>query len=92
VFYGEAFGSSIRETLVAAGVRVHTARHRPKTHQKLLIVQGGYGGNANAGFVWTGSHNWTPGALKIDDMVFRVSTPAFVNRYVSVFNWTWMHA
>lgn len=92
VFYGEAFGSSIRQTLAEAGVRIHTSRHRPKTHQKLLIVKGGYGGNANAMFAWTGSHNWSPWALKIEDTVLRVSNRGFVQRYIAVFNWTWMHA
>jgi hypothetical protein len=93
VFYGEAFGSEIEKTLRRSGVALRTSRHRGiKTHHKLLIVRGRYGGNDRAAFVWTGSHNWSPWALKIDDVILRTSKLAVVNQYVRHFEYMFDHA
>ena len=93
VFHGEAFGTEIRKALVAGGVRIRTSHHRGiKTHQKLLIVRGAYGGNPDAEFVWTGSHNWSPWALKLDDVILRNSHPAVVRAYARHFLFMWRYA
>ncbi len=93
VFYGEAFGSEIHKRLKAAGVKLATSRHRGiKTHQKLLIVRGAYGGNPDGAFVWTGSHNWSPWALKLDDVILRNSSRGVVNSYTRHFGYMFDHA
>ncbi|WP_167880341.1 phospholipase D-like domain-containing protein [Nocardioides guangzhouensis] len=93
VFHGDAFGSEIRKTLVGAGIPLATSTHRGiKTHQKLLIVRGAYGGNNNAQFVWTGSHNWSPWALKLDDVILRNANPAIVKTYARHFTDMWKNA
>ena len=93
VFYGEAFGTEIRKTLVASGVALATSTHRGiKTHQKLLIVRGGYGGNDQAQFVWTGSHNWSPWALKLDDVILRNANHDVVRAYARHFAYMWENA
>jgi len=93
VFYGEAFGTEIHKLLKAAGVKLQTSRHKGvKTHQKLLIVRGAYGGNDNAAFVWTGSHNWSPWALKLDDVILRSSNRGVVDSYTRHFAYMFDHA
>ena len=93
VFYGEAFGTEIHKKLKAAGVRLATSRHRGiKTHQKLLIVRGAYGGNPRGAFVWTGSHNWSPWALKLDDVILRTSKTSVVDAYTRHFSYMFDHA
>ena len=93
VFYGEAFGTKIHQVLKAAGVRFRTSRHAGvKTHQKLLIVRGAYGGNDKAAFVWTGSHNWSPRALKLDDVILRSSKRRVVDAYTRHFIYMFHHA
>ena len=93
VFYGEAFGTEIHKKLEAAGVKLRTSRHKGvKTHQKLLIVRGAYGGNDNAAFVWTGSHNWSPWALKLDDVILRSSNRGVADAYTRHFAYMFDHA
>lgn len=93
VFHGEAFGSKIRRTLARSGVRIATSwAPGVKTHQKLLVVNGRYGSNPSARHAWTGSHNWTPRALKIEDAILRVSRPSMVVRLIRVFDWKFARA
>ena len=93
VFYGEAFGTEIHRVLAAAGVRSRTSRHRGvTTHQKLLIVRGAYGGNDKAAFVWTGSHNWSQWALKLDDVILRSAKRRVVDAYTRHFIYMFHHA
>lgn len=93
VFYGKAFGKKLKRMLKQSPAQVRTSRHhKPKTHQKLLIVRGGYGGNPDADFVWTGSHNWTPWALKLDDVILRNGDQDVVSNYVRHFKHMWAHA
>jgi len=93
VFYGEAFGSTIHQKLQDAGVALATSRHKGvKTHQKLLIVRGGYGGNDDAAFAWTGSHNWSPWAMKVDDVILRTANRDTVWKYTKHFSWMFRYA
>ena len=94
VFYnGEAFGSEIHQKLEDAGVALATSRHKGvKTHQKLLVVRGGYGGNDDAALAWTGSHNWSPWAMKVDDVILRTSNRDTVSRYARHFTWMFRYA
>jgi hypothetical protein len=93
VFYGDAFGTEIHKKLQAAGVRLRTSHHKGIiTHQKLLIVRGAYGGNGHGAFVWTGSHNWSPLALKLDDVILRSSNLRVVNAYTRHFSFMFDHA
>ena len=93
VFHGEAFGTEIHRVLKDAGARFRTSRHPGvKTHQKLLIVRGAYGGNDKAAFVWTGSHNWSPWALKLDDVILRSSRRRVVDAYTRHFIYMFHHA
>jgi phosphatidylserine/phosphatidylglycerophosphate/cardiolipin synthase-like enzyme len=93
VFHGDAFGTEIERRLRAGGARIATSRHRGiQTHQKLLIVKGTYGGNDRAQFVWTGSHNWSPGALRLDDVILRSANRRVVAAYVRHFGYMWEKA
>lgn len=87
VVRGDAVGRDIRKVMRRNGVEIRRSHHRGiKTHQKLLIVRGGYRGNPRANLVWTGSHNWSPWALTIDDAILRISRKAWARDYRRHFN------
>ncbi len=61
VIYGVGMGSTVRNILVRAKVAMSAGTHKGiRTHEKYLLLKGGYGDNPAAQIVWTGSHNWTP--------------------------------
>lgn len=91
VYYAEGrLGSELKQMLEETPARLRTSPYkRVSTHQKLLIVRGVYGANKDANFVWTGSHNWTPWALRIDDIILRSANLDIVKRYTRSFNRLW---
>jgi phosphatidylserine/phosphatidylglycerophosphate/cardiolipin synthase-like enzyme len=90
VIYGVGIGSAVRSILQNAGVAMNGGQVRGvRTHQKVLMVSGIYDGDPNARIVWTGSHNWSDGALRRDDNVFEVSGDAAYQQYLANFNDIW---
>ena len=48
--------------------------------------------NDKAAFVWTGSHNWSPWALKLDDVILRSSNRGVADAYTRHFAYMFDHA
>ena len=92
VIYGVGTGKTVRSILTAAGVKGNTVRHKGVlTHQKVLTVNGVYDGDTSAQVVFTGSHNWSDGALKRDETILRIDSPAAYAQYKANFADIWMH-
>lgn len=89
---GISVGDGVQDTLRQAGVEIAKVRHpSARTHQKLLVVSGGFDGNPRAEMVFTGSHNYTDRALTCDDTVLRVAGSAAYDQYVANFRDIWFH-
>jgi phosphatidylserine/phosphatidylglycerophosphate/cardiolipin synthase-like enzyme len=92
VIYGVGTGSTVKSILTKAGVQLSTIRHpKARTHQKTFMVSGNYEGNPAAQVVFTGSHNWSNGALKRDDVMLRIEDPAAYAQYAANFDDIWNH-
>lgn len=90
VIYGVGMGSAIRSILQNAGIAMSAGHVRGvRTHQKTLLLSGVYDGDPAARIVWTGSHNWTNGALRRDDNVFRITGEQAYAQYLANFNDIW---
>jgi hypothetical protein len=90
VIYGVGMGTSVRGVLSRAGVALSMGRHKGiRTHQKTLLVSGNFDGNPGAGVVFTGSHNWSDGALKRDETILRIDNPAAYAQYKANFEDIW---
>ena len=90
VIYGVGTGSAVKSVLTRGGVALSTIRHpKARTHQKTLLVSGVYDGDPAAQVVFTGSHNWSNGALKRDDVVLRVENAAAYAQYAANFADIW---
>ncbi len=90
VIYGVGMGTSVRSILSRSGVALSTIRHRSvRTHQKTLLVSGSFDGNPAAAVVFTGSHNWSNGALKRDETILRIDNPAAYAQYRANFEDIW---
>ena len=90
VVYGVGVGTTVRGILSKAGVQLR-ANTKPgiRTHQKILTVSGVYDGRPDAQVVFTGSSNWSDGALKRDETVLRISDPAAYAQYAQNFEDIW---
>ncbi|MGZ4459141.1 MAG: phospholipase D-like domain-containing protein [Nocardioidaceae bacterium] len=90
VIYGVGIGAVVKNILARANIPV-SAGHHPgiRTHEKTLTVNGWYGDDQFAKIVWTGSHNWSDGALKRDEIIFRIEDPATYDAYNANFNDVW---
>jgi phosphatidylserine/phosphatidylglycerophosphate/cardiolipin synthase-like enzyme len=90
VVYGVGVGTTVRGILSKAGVQLR-ANTQPgiRTHQKILPVSGVYDGRPDAQVVFTGSSNWSDGALKRDETVLRISDPAAYAQYAQNFEDIW---
>ncbi|KAA1427438.1 phospholipase D-like domain-containing protein [Nocardioides antri] len=54
-----------------------------RTHMKALAIRGTYDGNRRYAGVWTGSANWTDGALRRgDEVTVNITSAALYRRYV----------
>jgi hypothetical protein len=90
VIYGVGTGSTVKSILTRGGVALSTIRHpKARTHQKTLLVSGVYDGDPAAQVVFTGSHNWSNGALRRDDVVLRIESPAAYAQYAANFTDIW---
>jgi phosphatidylserine/phosphatidylglycerophosphate/cardiolipin synthase-like enzyme len=88
IVLGEGIGANVRSILEDAAPEVDvvdaTAKNghgRIFTHQKVFTVSGYYGRRSDATLVWTGSHNWSNGALRRDDLLLRINDPVIFARY-----------
>jgi hypothetical protein len=90
VIYGVGMGRTVKSVLANAAVPMSGGRVKDKhTHQKLLFLSGVYNGSTAATRVWTGSHNWSDGALRRDDAVIEVASPTAYTQYHANFEDIW---
>lgn len=90
VIYGVGMGKVVLNTLKRAGVPMHKGRVKGvRTHQKLMFLSGWYGDNPAANIVWTGSHNWSNGALRRDETIFRIESADAYQAYLANFHDIW---
>lgn len=90
VLAGIGFGRQVRFVLERGHVPMRrTAAASGYTHEKLLFVSGHYAGRRDAGFVWTGSHNWTDRSLHNDEVTLRVAGQRLVAAYQRNFKRIW---
>ncbi|MEP9364253.1 phospholipase D-like domain-containing protein [Nocardioides sp. CN2-186] len=93
VFYGVGMGAAVKSILANNGVEISNGTHKGiYTHQKMMIVSGGYDGLPSTVRAWTGSHNWSNLALGRDDLIVTVEDQADAQEYADRFNWMWNHA
>jgi hypothetical protein len=93
VFYGVGFGAAVKSILENNRVQVRKGTHPGfRTHQKVMIVEGGYDGDPSTVRAWTGSHNWSDRALNRDDLIVEVQDEAEAQVYADRFEWMWTHA
>lgn len=92
VIYGVGMGGSVKNRLVRAGVQVSAGTKRGiRTHEKYLLVDGSYAGDPAAQVVWTGSHNWSDGALTRDEIILKVPGTTAYAQYARNFTDIWNH-
>jgi hypothetical protein len=90
VIYGVGMGTTVRSILARAGVALSAGHHRGiRTHQKTLLVSGSFDGDPGATVVYTGSHNWSNGALRRDETILRIEDPAAYAQYAANFDDVW---
>lgn len=93
VFYGVGMGAAVKSILKNNGVEISHGTHKGiLTHQKVMIVRGGYDGLPSTVRAWTGSHNWSNLALTRDDLFVEIEDQADAQRYADRFRWMWKHA
>jgi hypothetical protein len=90
VIYGVGVGTTVKGLLTRAGVALR-ANTRPgiRTHQKVLTLSGVFNGKPDSTVVFTGSHNWSNGALKRDETILRISDPNAYAQYAANFEDIW---
>ena len=92
VIYGVGIGRTVKSVLAKAGVPMSAGTHKGiRTHEKILLVNGWYGDNPSSQIVWTGSHNWSDGALRRDEVIFKVENPDAYAAYHANFRDIWLH-
>ena len=93
VFYGVGMGAAVKAILENNGIETSNGTHKGiYTHQKMMVVSGGYDGLPSTVRAWTGSHNWSDLALGRDDLIVEVENQADAQRYADRFRWMWNHA
>lgn len=92
VIYGVGIGAQVKSILAKAKVGLSRGTHPGiRTHEKTLLVDGWYGDNPADKVIWTGSHNWSDGALKRDEVIFKVEDPTAYAQYYANFRDIWLH-
>ncbi len=87
---GVGTGRVVRNTLARAGVKTSSGKVKGvHTHQKMFSVSGVHEGNPASTIVWNGSHNWSDGALRRDDVVLKVESPEAYAQYLANFDDMW---
>ena len=90
VFYGVGTGPYVKEILKNAGIPVVAGTHKGiRTHQKLMIVAGGFDADPQTIRVWTGSSNWSDAALARDDLIVQINDQVVGQSYVDNYEWMW---
>jgi hypothetical protein len=90
VIYGVGMGSAVRSILDHSGVALNAGTHKGiRTHQKTLLVSGIFDGDPDAHVVFTGSHNWSNGALRRDETILRISDEQAYDQYLANFEDIW---
>ena len=90
VIYGVGIGGVVKNILTRAAVPMSSGTVKGvRTHQKVFTVSGVYAGNPASTVVWNGSHNWSNGALRRDDVVLRINTPEVYAQYLANFDDIW---
>lgn len=90
VFYGTGMGAAVRSILEHHGVAMRSGHHEGiRTHQKVMVVSGGYDGDPSTVRAWTGSQNWSSRALHRDDLIVRVDDRDEAHVYEKRFLWMW---
>ncbi len=90
VIYGVGMGAGVKRVLSRARVPLSAGTHKGiRTHEKYLLVNGWYGADPTSKIVWTGSHNWSDGALRRDDLIVRIESPTAYGQYLANFNDIW---
>jgi hypothetical protein len=90
VIYGVGVGTTVKSILTRAGVQMRANSKRGiRTHQKVLTVGGVYDGVPDSQVVFTGSSNWSDGALRRDETVLRISDPVAYGQYTQNFEDIW---
>lgn len=90
VIYGVGMGSAIRSILQNAGIAMSAGHVKGvRTHQKTLLLSGIYDGDPAARIVWTGSHNWSNGALRRDETILKITGEQSYDQYLANFNDIW---
>jgi phosphatidylserine/phosphatidylglycerophosphate/cardiolipin synthase-like enzyme len=93
VFYGTGMGAAVKSILENNGVRIRKGQHQGiRTHQKVMVVDGAYGGDLDTMRAWTGSQNWSDKAANRDDLIVQINDETEAQRYVDRFLWMWDHA
>ncbi len=90
VIYGVGMGSAVKSILGGAGVPMSGGTVKGvRTHQKTLLVSGIYDGDPEARIVFTGSHNWSNGALRRDENILKITGQQAYDQYLANFNDIW---
>lgn len=92
VVYGTGIGRVVKNTLLRAGIPMSAGKVDGKrTHQKVMFLSGVFDGDPAAARVWTGSHNWSDGALRRDDAVLEVEGVEAYDEYAANFRDMWVN-
>lgn len=93
VLYGVGTGPAVTSILAGSGAEVSPGNHKGiRTHQKMMVIAGGYDGLASTYRAWTGSHNWSDRALARDDLIVQISNPQIAEQYAYQFDLMWSRA
>ena len=88
---------SVKDKLKAAGVQLRQVKttHSNSTavtsiHHKYYMMYGTYAGSANAYRLFTGSHNWSGSALRLnDEVILKLYDQNIINAFNSNFGMIW---
>jgi len=93
VFYGTGMGAAVKSILQNHDVQLRKGHHQGiRTHEKVMVVSGGFAGETSTVRAWTGSQNWSDRALHRDDLIVRVDDQPEAAAYAKRFLWMWDHA
>ena len=97
-------GARVYRHLKAGGVRVKSAdldlNDNPNdgfeesgyelfTHEKYMLLSGGYGNSSSTYQVWTGSENWSSLAMINDEVTIRIPRESAYTGYLANFDYIW---
>jgi phosphatidylserine/phosphatidylglycerophosphate/cardiolipin synthase-like enzyme len=92
VIVGVGTGAAVRSILAGGGVSVTAGVHPGiRTHQKMMVVSGGFGTDPQMIRAWTGSSNWSSRALPRDDVIVQIKDEAVAADYVDNFEFMWLY-